>query len=87
MVSQVIAATKPCFGVLRATISRPTGTIIAPPMPCRKRATTKPSSVETVVQATDPAMKTRTADANTRRAPKRSAIQPEGGMKIARLIR
>jgi hypothetical protein len=69
VVSQAMAPTKSFFGVLRATISRPTGTIIAPPMPCRNRATTKPESEVASVQASDPARNTSTAAANTRRAP------------------
>ena len=40
-VSQAIAATSSCFAAVRSSTSRPTGTIIAPPMPCRTRAATR----------------------------------------------
>ena len=35
-----IARTRSVFGKLRSRISRPTGTIIAPPIPCTMRAAT-----------------------------------------------
>ena len=38
-----IAFSRSCFSVVRKTASRPTGTIIAPPAPCRMRASTKVS--------------------------------------------
>ena len=44
MVRVASACTSSSSGTLRRITSRPTGTIMAPPMPCRKRATTKPSS-------------------------------------------
>ncbi len=68
-------------------INRPTGTIIAPPMPCTNRASTNPSRLRAVVHVTEPRRKITIAAAKTFRAPKRSATQPLGGMKIARLIR
>jgi hypothetical protein len=40
MVSQAMALTSSDFSVDRSSTSRPTGVIIAPPMPCRKRAAT-----------------------------------------------
>ena len=41
MVSQAIAETSSSRGVPRTSSSRPTGVIIEPPMPCRKRDSTK----------------------------------------------
>ncbi len=74
-------------GTLLRSTSRPTGTIMAPPIPWRKRAMTKPSSEVEAAQASDPAMKTPSAALKTVREPNLSAIQPEIGMKIARLTR
>ena len=78
-----MAATSSLFGVARTSTSRPTGVIIAPPMPCRKRATTKAGSDPDIAQATEPSMKTPMAVRKTFLAPKRSAIQPLTGMKTA----
>ena len=44
MVSQAIAATSSVFAAVRSSSSRPTGTIIAPPMPCRTRAADQEST-------------------------------------------
>ena len=44
MVIQAMACTSSLFGTLRSKTSRPTGIIIAPPMPWMERATTKPAS-------------------------------------------
>jgi hypothetical protein len=71
-------------GVARTRTRRPTGVIIAPPMPCRNRAPTNSVSDEETAQATEPTTKTPMATRKTRLAPKRSAIQPETGMKTAR---
>ncbi len=63
---------------------RPTGVIIAPPMPCSTRAATnEPSPVESA-QAIEPAAKTTMAARNMFLAPKRSAIQPEAGINTAK---
>ena len=35
--SQASAETSSCFGIMRRITRRPTGTIIAPPMPCTMR--------------------------------------------------
>ena len=66
---------------------RPTGTIIAPPMPWTKRAKTNHASELAIAQSSEPAMKMRMAVRKMVRAPKRSAIQPLTGMKTARLTR
>jgi hypothetical protein len=83
IVSQAMALTSCDFSVDLSSTSRPTGVIIAPPMPCRKRAATNSMRLPEMAQAIDPARKTPIAMAKMRRAPKRSAIQPEIGMKIA----
>ena len=81
MVSQVMAVTSSSLLTRRSSSRRPTGTIIAPPTPCRMRAATSeprpcasPTSAEAMV-------KTAIASMKTRRAPKRSATQPDTGMK------
>ena len=83
IVTQAMALTSSRFSMLRTSTSRPTGVIIAPPMPCTMRATTKPSSELAKAQPIDPSMNTKIAAAKTRRAPKRSAVQPLAGMKTA----
>src|SRR5256885_12939599 len=60
---------------------------MAPPNPCRIRLKTSIGRVCDSPQNTDPSVKQAIAEQNTCRAPKRSAIQPLMGMKIARLIR
>src|SRR5450830_2121819 len=64
---------------------RPTGTIMAPPMPCRKRAATKVNSVLDKAHRMEPAMKVIIAERKIVRAPTLSAIQPEIGMNTPRL--
>ena len=56
-------------------------------MPWTKRAPTKPPSEFDIAQRIEPSMKTQSAERKIVRAPKRSAIQPEIGMKTARLTR
>ena len=87
MVSHAMALTRSCRGVERTKTRRATGVISAPPMPCRKRAATKASSELEKAQAIDPSTKTAMATRNTLRAPKRSAIQLEIGMKMASATR
>jgi hypothetical protein len=69
--------------MLRISTMRPTGVIMAPPMPCATRAMTKPVSELDSAQPIEPIMNTAMAARNTVRAPKRSAVQPLAGMKIA----
>ena len=52
-------------------------------MPCRMRANTKFSTEFASAQPIEPIMNTATALENTRRAPKRSAVQPLAGMNTA----
>ena len=68
---------------MRTSTSRPTGVIMAPPMPCTMRATTKPSSELANAQPIEPSTKIAIAALNTVRAPKRSAVQPLAGMNTA----
>jgi hypothetical protein len=86
-VSHAIALTSSALATERSSTRRPTGTIIAPPMPWRTRASTKPGSEPAKLQSTEPSMKTRIASRNTRLAPNRSAAQPLIGMNTARLNR
>ena len=83
MVSQASAEISSDFGTVRRMTSRPTGTIMAPPMPCTMRNSTKSNSDEAKPQAAEPRVKTTIAALNTVRAPKRSAAQPLKGMNTA----
>ena len=87
MVSQAIAATSSCRGAVRSSTSRPTGTIMAPPMPCSIRAPTRKPSVSARPHSIEPMVNTAMAARNTVRVPYRSAIQPLAGMNTARLSR
>lgn len=75
------------FGVLRNTTSRPTGTIIAPPRPCSVRAAVKAGRLPLAAHSSEDSVNTMIAAANTRRAPKRSAIQPLIGMNTVSATR
>ena len=83
MVSQLSACTSSLLGTVRSSTNRPTGTISAPPMPCRKRAATICSSVLLAAQASEPSRNTPIAAMKVERAPKRSATQPLTGMNTA----
>ena len=83
MVSQVMASTSWRLSTLRTSTRRPTGAIMAPPMPCRNRAMTKCSSDCANAQPSEPTMKMAIAARKMTRAPNRSAVQPLAGMKIA----
>ena len=82
-VTHAMALTSALLSMVRNSTSRPTGVIIAPPMPCRMRANTKLVTEDDIAQPIEPTMNTPTASANTIRAPKRSAVQPLAGMKTA----
>ena len=82
-VTHVMALTSALLSIERSSTNRPTGVIIAPPMPCRMRAITKWVTDVDSAQPIDPIMNTPTAIANTMRAPKRSAVQPLAGMNTA----
>ena len=70
---------------VRTMVMRPTGTIIAPPMPCRTRQATSMLMSTARPHSSEPSVNSPIAEAKTRRVPKRSAIQPLIGMKTARL--
>ena len=69
MVSHAIAATIWCLGTERSSTSRPTGTIIAPPMPCRMRDPTRKDRLSARPHSTEPMVNTRMAARKTLRAP------------------
>ena len=71
------------FGTDLRMTRRPTGTIMAPPMPCSALNRIKSTSEVAKPHAAEPKVKTTIAARNTVRAPKRSAIQPLIGMKTA----
>ena len=83
MENHAIAVTRSDLSAARTSSRRPTGVIIAPPTPCRKRAATKASRELDMAQAREPSMKTAMAHWKTNRAPNRSAMRPEIGMKVA----
>ena len=83
VVTQAMALTKSRLAMLRTSTMRPTGVIMAPPMPCTMRAITKSVSEPDSAQPIEPSTNTAMAARNTVRAPKRSAAQPLAGMKIA----
>ena len=84
-VNQTIAATMRALGTLRSRISRPTGTIMAPPRPCSTRNSTRLVSELAAPHSAEPSEKKAIAPQKTRRAPKRSAHQPLSGRNTARL--
>ena len=70
MVNHASAETNSPFGTERSTTSRPTGTIIAPPMPWMMRGTRRnPAELTAKPQAIDPSMKMQSAARNTFFAP------------------
>ena len=87
IVSQVVAEMSSSLRTPRSSSSRPTGTIMAPPMPCTIRAATSAPKLSAAPQAAEAALKTTIAIRKTRLAPKRSATQPEAGMKTVSATR
>src|SRR5229473_342617 len=71
------------LSTVRISTRRPTGVIIAPPIPCTMRAITKSVSEEDAAQPTEPSTNTAIATRNTARPPNRSAVQPLIGMNTA----
>ena len=71
------------FGTVRSRTSRPTGTIIAPPMPWMIRAPTNSHNVLEKPHRIEPSVKTTMAERKIVRAPNLSAAQPLAGMKMA----
>ncbi len=87
IVSHAMAETSSLLGVERMRTNRPTGVIIAPPMPCKNLATTKAASELDAAQASEPTTKIAIAARKTFLAPNRSAIHPLTGIKTARETR
>ena len=85
MATKLMACTSSDLGKVLTRVRRPTGTIIAPPAPCRMRHAIIRWRSLIRPHNSDPRVKTPIAAANTRRVPKRSATQPLMGMKTARL--
>src|SRR5579859_1247282 len=83
IVSHAIAATSSFFGAVRSSTRRPTGTIIAPPMPCSTREPTRNARLSARPHRTEPTVNTAIAALNTVRVPNRSATQPLAGMNTA----
>ena len=75
MVRKASAFKSSLLGTSRSTMMRPTGTISAPPNPCKARAATSPEGLR---EATADRCQGEDGDrqAKDRRAPKRSAHQP-----------
>ncbi len=72
---------------VRPRINRPTGIIIAPPMPCSARAATSIASDCDWPHSAEATVNSAMAPAKMLRVPYLSAIQPLIGMKTARLNR
>jgi len=85
MMTKFIATNSSDLGNVRMIASRPTGVIMAAPKPCRMRAATSMGTLTASPQSTEATVNNATANANTRRVPYRSAIQPLIGMPTARL--
>ena len=87
MVSQAMAESISSLRTCRSSRRRATGTIIAPPRPCRLRAATSSSRLSARAQSSEARTKTQIAAMKTRFAPKRSATQPETGMNTVSATR
>ncbi|MNN27753.1 hypothetical protein D3C81_1412960 [compost metagenome] len=85
MMTKFMAASNCDLGKVRMMVSRPTGIIMAAPTPCSRRAATSIGELTDRPQRMEAMVKMATAAENTRRVPKRSAIQPLMGMHTARL--
>ena len=83
IVTQAMASTRLRLSIERTSTNRPTGVIMAPPIPWTMRATTKPESECAKAHPIEPMTKVRIAARNTVRAPNRSAVQPLAGMNTA----
>ena len=85
MMTKFIAINSSDLGKVRMIASRPTGIIIAAPMPCRILAATSIGTLMDSPHRIEEIVKMVTALPNTRRVPNPSAIQPLTGMQTARL--
>jgi hypothetical protein len=82
-----MARTRSRRSIELSTTSRPTGTIIAPPIPCRTRVSVSMASPVDAAHSADATVNTSTARKNSRRAPIRSASQRLSGMNTATVTR
>ncbi len=82
-----LAAARSDGGKARNSIAVPTGMSIPPPAPCSRRKATSCPSEPARPHRTDATVNSATATRNVRLVPTRSPIQPEAGMKTARLSR
>lgn len=73
MITKFIAMSNSDLGKVRMMVSRPTGIIMAAPIPCMMRAATSMGTLKDRPQRTEENVKIATAVLNTRRVPKRSA--------------
>jgi hypothetical protein len=71
----------------RSTTSLPTGTISAPPRPCRIRHSVNSTRPEEAAQRADAIVKSAMAPTKTVREPTRSVIHPLTGMNTASVTR
>ena len=76
MATKLMALMSSDLAKARTMVSRPTGSIMAPPQPCRMRQATSKWMLFDMPQSNEPSVKMPMAEANTRRVPKRLAIQP-----------
>ncbi len=83
IVSQASEPTSSRFGTDLRITRRPTGTIMAPPIPWMTRASTSEPIEPEKPQRIEPVVKVAIASRKTLRAPCRSASQPEAGRKTA----
>ena len=86
-VRYAVASSRSRFAVARRTTSRPTGTIIAPPMPCRIRATTSIHRLLLTAQSAEATVNVAMAQSSIRRPPNRSVSQPLTGIPMAMVTR
>src|ERR1700733_7577181 len=84
MATKLIARISSDLANVRTSVSLPTGTIIAPPQPCRMRQATSSRMSLDIPHRNEPSVNSPIAEAKTRRVPKRAAIQPLMGIKTAR---
>ena len=75
------------FGVSASTTRRPTGTIIAPPTPCRTRIATSSARLVLSAHPSEASVKTAIAVRKMRRAPNRIVSQPLTGISTASVTR
>ena len=68
---KLIARTRSDLAKLRTIVSRPTGTIIAPPRPCSTRQATSMCKLVASPHSKEPRLKSAMAVKNTCRVPKR----------------